>query len=246
MADAGFEIAAIVQARMGSTRLPGKVLMDLGGQTVLARVIRRLGRATRISGVAIATTTMSGDDAIERECEHLRVRCFRGSEDDVLDRYYRAAKEFRGAAIVRVTADCPLIDPEIVDRTIEVFVREGADYANNTNPRTFPRGLDAEVFTFDALERAWSEARRPYEREHVTPYLYEHTELFRLASLQNPVNHSRHRWTLDTEEDLELIRQLYSRLDNRDDFGWEDALAVVEREPELAEINSNILQKALR
>jgi spore coat polysaccharide biosynthesis protein SpsF len=237
--------AAIVQARMGSTRLPGKVLIDLGGQTVLARVVRRLRRSVLLDDVMVATTHSAGDDAIVSECQRLSVSCFRGSEDDVLDRYFQATQVCQAGVLVRITSDCPLIDPELVDETIRVFHEQRADYVNNTGAHTYPRGLDTEVFSRAALERAWTEARKSYEREHVTPYFYEHSELFRVASADGPIDFGRYRWTLDTPEDLELIRAIYQRFANRDDFTWRQVIAVMEQEPELAQLNSHVLQKSL-
>ena len=172
--------------------------------------------------------------------------CFRGEEQDVLDRYYQAARANAADAVVRITSDCPLIDPELVDETVEVFRDEHADYASNVFPRTYPRGLDTEVFSFDALDRAWREAREAHQREHVTPYLYEHPQIFKLASLSGAADYSRYRWTLDTREDLELLRAIYSRFDGRDDFSWQEVLRLMEREPELAELNSQVLQKSVR
>lgn len=230
---------------MGSTRLPGKVLIDIGGRTALARVVRRLSRATLIDGVIVATSDLPADDAIVQECERLSIRCFRGSESDVLDRYYWAAKNFDADAVVRITSDCPLIDPQLVDETIRVFETQEADYASNVIPRTYPRGLDTEVFTAEALAWAWLEAREPHQREHVTPYLYEHPEIFKMASAIADEDFSHHRWTLDTPEDLDLIRAIYSRFDNRDDFSWRDVLALMEREPELSRLNAHIIQKAV-
>ena len=239
-------IVAIIQARMGSSRLPGKVLKDLGGETVLARVVRRLQRSRQIARIIVATTTAPGDEVIVAECDRLEVLCFRGSEHDVLDRYYQAARANAADAVVRVTSDCPLIDPELVDETVEVFRDKHADYASNVFPRTYPRGLDTEVFSFDALDRAWREAREAHQREHVTPYLYEHPQIFKLASLSGAADYSRYRWTLDTREDLELLRAIYSRFDGRDDFSWKEVLRLMEREPELAELNSQVLQKSVR
>ena len=230
---------------MGSTRLPGKVLTDLGGKTVLARVVRRLRRAKLIDEIIVATTDLPTDDPIVRECNHLDVPYFCGSESDVLDRYYQAAKVFGAEAVVRVTSDCPLIDPQLVDETIAAFQADEADYASNVIPRTYPRGLDTEVFTAAALERAWLEAKEPHQREHVTPYFYEHPKLFRMASALADADYSRYRWTLDTSEDLELIRAIYSRFDNRDDFSWKEVLALMEREPDLADLNSRVVQKAV-
>ena len=239
------KVTAIIQARMGSTRLPGKVLMDLGGETVLGRVVRRLRRGRLIDDIIVATTNCAVDDAIVRECQRHDVPCFRGSENDVLDRYYRAARKYASEAVVRITADCPVIDPQIVDETIRAFKDHCADYASNGLLPTYPRGLDTEVFTFEALERAWCEAREPYQREHVTPYFYEHPELFSLASLRNEIDQSQHRWTLDTTEDLQLLRAIYARFDDDDDFGWGEIIQVMEREPQLAELNSHVVQKAL-
>jgi spore coat polysaccharide biosynthesis protein SpsF len=236
---------AIVQARMGSTRLPGKVMINLCGRTVLQRVTERLRRATLLDEILVATTTEAADDAIVRECRRLGIASFRGSERDVLDRYYRAALEYEATLIIRVTADCPLIDPALVDRAIQVFHEANADYLNNTSPRTYPRGLDVEVIKMSALEQAWKDAESPHEREHVSPYLYEHPELFRLSSLAGSTDCSRYRWTLDTPEDLELLRALCSRLGNRNDFAWEELIPIMESEPQLAAMNAQVVQKSL-
>jgi spore coat polysaccharide biosynthesis protein SpsF len=240
------KITAIIQARMGSTRLPGKVLMDLEGETALARVVGRLRRATQVKQIVVATTNCIADDAIVRECDRLKIPTFRGCENDVLDRYYQAARACAAEAVVRITSDCPVIDPGLVDDTIELFQRQQGDYASNSLPPIYPRGLDVEVFTIAALEQAWRDARKPYEREHVTPYFYEHPELFRLVSLGGQTNYSRYRWTLDTAEDLELLRTIYARFGSRDDFGWCEVVQLMEREPELAELNSHVVQKALQ
>jgi spore coat polysaccharide biosynthesis protein SpsF len=238
-------VVAIIQARMGSTRLPGKVLKDLAGETVLARVVNRTRRATLLNEVLVATSTLSADDVIVKECEHLGVPVFRGDEADVLDRYYRAAQQFLADYVVRITADCPLIDWELIDATIRAALDQQADYATNSLVLTYPRGLDVEVFKADALRRAWSAAREEYQRSHVTPYLYENPQLFKVVSIVNQVDHSRYRWTLDTSADLELIRSVYDRFGNRD-FRWTDTVALMEREPELADLNLNVRQKSLR
>jgi spore coat polysaccharide biosynthesis protein SpsF (cytidylyltransferase family) len=236
---------AIIQARMSSTRLPHKVLMDLGGQTVLARVIRRLSRSRMVSVFIVATTDLQVDDAIVRECQILGVSCFRGSEHDVLDRFYRAAQAVYAGSVVRITSDCPLIDAELVDDTVQIFEEQQADYASNVFPRTYPRGLDAEVFTMAALDRVWRQARAPHQREHVTPYFYEHPESFRLAFARSEADYSTYRWTLDTAEDLELLRSIYARFGNHDNFGWREVVTLMEREPELAELNTHVIQKSL-
>jgi spore coat polysaccharide biosynthesis protein SpsF len=239
-------VTAIIQARMGSTRLPGKVLMDLGGKSVLARVVDRLRQAARVHEIVVATTDSVADDAIVKECHRLEVASFRGSENDVLDRYYLAAQVCAAQVVVRITSDCPLIAPQLVDETIAALDKQCADYASNVFPRTYPRGLDTEVFTTAALEQAWRDAHEPYEREHVTPYFYEHRELFRLASLCGQVDYSQYRWTLDTAEDLELLRAIYAHFFSRDDFSWTEVIALMERAPELAELNSRVVQKALQ
>ena len=236
---------AIIQARMGSTRLPHKVLMDLGGETVLARVIRRLSRSRMVAELIVATTDSSADDAIIRECRRLDVPYFRGSEHDVLDRYYQAARAAVAESVTRITSDCPLIDAELVDDTVRTFVEQQADYASNVFPRTYPRGLDAEVFSMAALDRVWRQAREPHQREHVTPYFYEHPEMFKLAFTRNESDYSAYRWTLDTAEDLELIRNIYDRFGNQDNFGWREVVMLMQREPELAELNTHVIQKSL-
>lgn len=236
---------AIVQARMGSTRLPGKVLMDLGGTTMLARVVRRTRRARRLDSLLVATTTAPADDAIVRECERLGAPVFRGSEDDVLDRYYCAAQAAAADRVVRITSDCPLIDAEVIDAVIARLAETQADYASNALPRSFPRGLDVEAMTAPALARAWREARQSFERAHVTPYLYGHPESFRLAGITAESDYSSLRWTVDTTEDLAVVRALYARLGNTDEFGWRAALELVRRDPALAQGNRAVRQKEL-
>ena len=239
-------IVAIIQARMGSTRLPGKVLKDLGGDTVLARVVNRTRRAALLNEVVVATTVLPADDVIVQECERLKVACFRGDEADVLDRYFHAAREFAADVVVRITADCPLIDPELIDATIRSGFDQKADYATNSLVLTYPRGLDVEVFTADALERAWSAASEEHQRIHVTPYLYENPKLFKLISIADQTDHSRYRWTLDTTEDLEMIRAVYRHFGNRDNIRWNEVLDLMENRPELALLNSHVRQKSLR
>jgi len=239
------KIVAIIQARMGSTRLPGKILRELDGETVLSRVLGRVRRMCNLNEILVATTDQSRDDAVAESTRQNGVGVFRGNEDDVLDRYWQAAQWCGAEAVVRITSDCPLIDPELVDETIQAFLSQPADYASNTLERTYPRGLDAEVFTVAALEKMWRAARETYEREHVTPYLYEHQELFRLVSVRGQHDQSKHRWTLDTAEDLQLIRAIYAQFGNQDDFGWREVLALMEREPGLAELNSHVIQKAV-
>jgi spore coat polysaccharide biosynthesis protein SpsF len=239
-------VVAIIQARMGSTRLPGKVLKDLAGETVLERVVNRTHRATLVDEVVVATTVKPADEAIVAECERLSVACFRGNEADVLDRYYRAAQKFSADAIVRITSDCPLIDPELIDATVRAFHEQKADYATNSLVVTYPRGLDVEVFTAEALARAWSAAGQGYERTHVTPHIYENPELFKIVSLAAEKDWGRYRWTLDTVEDMEALREIYKYFPDGDRAGWRDVLSLMEAHPGLAELNSGVRQKALR
>ena len=239
-------IITIIQARMGSTRLPGKVMFDLRGRTVLARVVERVRRSRLAGEVVVATTTKTADDVVAEECRRLAVEVFRGSESDVLDRYYNAADYFHADAIVRVCSDCPLIDPEIVDQTIQSFLEAQADYASNALDRTYPLGLDTEVITWHTLKRCWREARAFYQRSHVTPYVYENPDQFRIVRVRGHEDYSDYRWTLDTPEDLAFIRAVYDRMEDKDEFSWHDVLRVLEQEPELAELNQHILQKALQ
>ena len=236
-------VVAIVQARMGSTRLPGKVLQDLAGETMLARVVRRLRHTSRIDEVLVATTDHAIDDAIVDECRTLPVQVSRGDQEDVLDRYFKAAQFASADVVVRITSDCPLIDPGITDKTITKFLDELPDYASNTIERTYPRGLDTEVMSFSALSRAWQKAQRPYEREHVTPYLLEHPSEFRLVSVTGDRDYSSHRWTVDTPEDLLFAQTVYDRLKVAGMFSWRDVLDLLDGQPEIAALNRDVVQK---
>jgi len=240
-------VVAILQARMGSSRLPGKVLMDLAGEPMLGRCMRRLRDAQRLSTIWVATSVNPRDQAIARLCEARGWHCFRGSENDVLDRYYQTACQAKADVVVRTTSDCPLIDPGLVDRVIQEFLdrQPGVDYASNTHlQRTFPRGLDTEVFRIDTLERAWREDQNPASREHVTPYIYRNPQLFRVHGVANDVDFSDMRWTVDTPEDLAFVRRVFGHFGN-DQFSWQDALKVLQKCPEWLSINRNVQQKAI-
>jgi len=234
---------AIIQARTGSTRLPGKVLLPLLSAPLLSRVVARVGRAASIDETVVATTTLPDDDAIVDLGAREGWPVERGSETDLLDRYLVAARAHDAEVVVRITSDCPLIDPDVIDEVVGALEAAGADYASNTlEPRTFPRGLDVEAMTMSALEVADRDDRDPASREHATPYLYRHPERFRLAGVRLPVDLSEHRWTVDTPEDYELVRRIYDAL-GRDDFAWRDALAVVEANPDWSDLNRNVPQK---
>ncbi len=237
---------AIIQARIGSTRLPGKVLENLAGEPMLVRVVNRTQRAKTLGSAVVATTTLPADDVIAHLCQERGWPCFRGSEEDVLDRYYRAALKFQAEVIVRITSDCPLIEPEIIDRTVNEFLGHypAVDYVSNNLVRTFPRGLDVEVVSLAALSRAWREDADTAWREHVTPYIYRHPEKFKLHNVANDTDYSSMRWTVDTAEDLAFVRRIYQHFNN-DTFGWRDVLKLLEIHPEWQEINRNIQQKAV-
>ena len=239
------KVVAIIQARMGSTRLPGKVLVDICGQTMLSRVVRRAGAAKLIDRVVVATTPHESDAPVVEECRRLDVPCFLGSADDVLDRYNRAAEAHGADVVVRITSDCPLIDPLESDRVVRAFLDSRPDYASNVLRRTYPRGLDTEVMSAATLAHAWLEAREHYERVHVTPYIYGHPETFRLLSVTGREDHSRHRWTVDTPADLKFVRGVYRLLARRATAGWRDVLSIVEQNPQLVEINQGVRHKDL-
>ena len=241
-------IVTIIQSRMGSTRLPGKVLQDLAGEPMLTWVVNRVRRARTVNDVVVATTSNQVDDAILHLCSQNGWHCFQGSEDDVLDRYYQSAKKYQADVVVRITADCPLIEPMIIDQVVQVFLdhQPRTDYVSNTmSPRTFPRGLDTEVFSFAALEKAWRLGiSDPAWREHVTPYIYRHPNQFQLRGVTNDVDYSHLRWTVDTPEDLRFVRNIYDYIKS-DDFSWRDVLGLLDQHPEWLEINRHIEQKAV-
>ena len=232
-------IGCIIQARMGSSRLPGKVLMKSGnGMPLLYHVINQLRHCSKVKNLVIATTTNQEDDEIEKFADNNSVDVFRGKEKDVLDRYFQCAKKHSFSTIVRITADCPLIDPQIVDKVIEQFFSENYDFATNTLTRTFPIGTDVEVFSFSALNKAWENAQLPSEREHVTPYLHN-KENFKIINVENDKNISNLRLTVDRIEDFELIKQILNNI-SINPIHLEDVLELFSRKPELIEINKHI------
>ena len=238
-------VVAIIQARMGSSRLPGKVLAEVGRWTMLARVVHRVRRAGLVDEVVVATTTRADDNRIVAKCGRLAVACFRGHEEDVLDRYHRTAGAYGAEAVVRITADCPLIDPELIDQVVRAFVERRPDFAANTLRRTYPRGLDTEVMTAAALARAWREARQPYQRIHVTPFIYQHPESFQLLAVTGREDLSGGRWTVDSPEDLDFVRAVYGRLGDEGAFSRRDVCRLVADEPSLAKLNRGVRQKEL-
>jgi len=240
-------IVAIIQARMASSRLPGKVLMDIHGWPMLVWVVVRAKQAQTIDEVVVATSTDSADDPIASACQRWEIPVFRGAHFDVLDRYFQAAKTFSADVIVRLTADCPLIDPGVIDATVRAFLNKGVDFAANRLPppwkRTYPIGLDVEVCTFAALEKAWQEAKETFEREHVMPYLYDEEGRFNFFIVNHKPDYGSHRWTVDTKEDLDFVRKVIKHLESRKNFSWHEVLALLEEKPALAQINKAVKAK---
>jgi spore coat polysaccharide biosynthesis protein SpsF len=240
-------IAIIIQARMGSTRRPGKVLRRIADRPMLAYQIERLRRVKLAQQIVVATTKAEADEAIVKFCAAEGIGCSRGSEPDVLARYCDAARQFGVSVIVRVTADCPLIDPELIDRAISAFlVPDQPDYLSNMLQPSWPLGMAVEVVTAAALSEANREARDPAEREHVTPFIYWRPERFRLSSLTMAPNLSHHRWTVDTPEDFELITRILETLYFRKtDFNMNDVLSLLEMHPDWACINASVRQNSV-
>lgn len=252
---------AIIQARMGSSRLPGKVLLDIAGQPMLRRVVERARRAKTIDQVVIATTSEPADDPIADYCGRHGYLFIRGSLHDVLDRYYQAARWSKAETIVRITADCPLIDPAVVDRTVDAFRGAPLQHLQCLNPdlsggyafcanrlpppwgRTYPIGLDTEVCNYHGLEKVWKEAQESHQREHVMPYFYDHQERFKILLVNHENDLGGLRLTVDTPKDLELLRQIYHRFAGRDDFSWLEVVELLEREPDLLAINAQVKHK---
>jgi len=279
---------AIIQARMSASRLPGKVLLEIEDRPMLGWVVERTRLAQTIDQVVVATTDSPADDPVEAYCNEQGYACYRGSQYDVLDRYYQVARLFEAGIIVRITADCPLIDPGVIDDTVTAFfghpsaagerspaatprdlpsasevprqsrgisrprsaVGRPYDFAANRLPppwkRTFPIGLDTEVCSFTGLETAWREAQEPHQREHVMPFFYEQPERFRILHFTHDPDFGELRWTVDTPADLEVVQQIASRFPGRIDFTWLEVLDLVQREPELGQINAAVQAKNYR
>lgn len=269
-------VIAIIQGRMSSSRLPGKILADIAGQPMLQRVFIRTSRSVSVTESIFATTTDASDDPVAEYCDFSGIPFTRGSLYDVLDRYYQTAKEAKADVVVRITADCPVIDPELIDNVVNTLLEDEYDFVCNRLPppwtRTYPIGLDVEACTFKALKKAWKEAKEPQHREHAMPYFYEGVQFeskvkgrksdlrrstfdleqgvsprgFRVALLHNPTDLGDYRWTVDTPKDLEFMREIYSRFDGRDDFTWKEVLDLVHGNPNLMKINADVEHKTLK
>lgn len=237
------KVVIIVQARMTSTRLPGKVLLPLAGRPMLECLLERLQRVELADAVVVATTTNATDDPIVQLCADLGVACYRGSELDVLSRYAEAAAEHRADVVVRITSDCPLMDPALVDKVIGVYLAGGCDYVSNMIELSYPYGMAVEVFSAAALATAHEHATLPEEREHVTPYIYWNTERFKLKSVRGEMDLSHHRWTVDTQPDYELVQLIYETLyPESPKFDSNNVLALLAKHPQWERINQHIEQ----
>lgn len=241
------KIVAIIQARMTSSRLPGKVLIDIVGFPMLHHVIKRVSSTKMVDQIVVATTNDPADDQIEEFCNSNSILSFRGHPFDVLDRYYQAALKFQADIIVRITADCPIIDPSLIDSLIQSFLDSEVDFAANRLPppwkRTYPIGLDVEVVHFKALEKAWQEAESQFEREHVMPYLYDQPGRFKILLTHHEPDYGQKRWTVDTPQDLELINKIFEYFSPRIDFSWLDVIDLIKNQPDLEKINTGISAK---
>jgi len=241
---------AIIQARMGSTRLPGKIMMSVRNKPLLHYVINQVLQSKKIDKLIIATTNLPQDDEIVKFVDLYGIEVFRGSEEDVLDRYFHYAKKFKLDTIIRITSDCPLIDPEIIDKCVEKFEKKNLDYLSNVNkkidddwiydPCGFPSGFAVEVFTFNALENAWKNAKKLSDREHVTQYILDNPKKFKIDGLENQENFSDLRLTLDHQEDFNLIKLVIENFPAGEIYNLEKIISFFEDNPHLKLINSHI------
>jgi spore coat polysaccharide biosynthesis protein SpsF len=243
------KIVATIEARMTSSRLPGKILRPILGKPTLELLIERLSRSKYIDTIVVATTVNSTDDVVEELAKKLAVGCYRGSEDDVLDRVLKAAQAYTADVIVEITGDCPLIDPTVIDQLIEIYLRDQYDYVSNTLRQTYPNGLDTQVFSRKTLEKVAELTQDPVDHEHVSLYIYEHPDQFTLFNLDSnfPKKYGKLRLTVDTIEDFEVIRSIYEELyPVNHSFSLNDVIGLLEKRPELMEVNRDIKQKQVR
>lgn len=240
-------VVAIIQARMSSSRLPGKVMKEISGFPMIYHVLNRVSSVKRVNQIVVATTVDTTDDSIAEFCLQNGYNCFRGHSFDVLDRYYQAARKYNADIIVRITSDCPIIDPEIIDSMVLKFQDSDFDFIANRLPppwkRTFPIGLDVEIVSFSALEKTWKEADSKFEREHVMPYLYDQPGRFNIQIVDHEPDYGEKRLTVDTPEDLDLIKKIFDYFSPRIDFSWLEVMELFREFPELEKINKDVLAK---
>ncbi len=242
-------IVTVVQARMGSSRLPKKVFLSVCGKPLLIRMLERVQAAKYSGQIVVATSTEKEDDPIEQLCKENDISIYRGSLNDLLDRHYKAGKKFNADAVVKIPSDCPLIDPLIIDKVIKFYLdnREEYDYVSNLHPATYPDGNDIEIMSFKTIERAWQEATKGFEREHTTPYIWENKDKFNVGNVEwdSGLDYStKHRWTIDYEEDYIFIRTVYEELyDKKPNFGLHEILNLLEEKPYIYKINEKYIGK---
>lgn len=241
------KVNAIIQARCGSTRFPNKVFADIDGRPLIWHAVNRLTYAKKIDDIVIATTTNQKDNAIEQWCKENSIKCFRGSEDDVLNRYYCASVAFPSDVVVRITADDPFKEPAVIDRVITKLLDEDYDIVTDNLPPSFPEGFDCEAFYFKALEEAEKTTKDAYEREHVTQYFYHNPDKFKIGNVSNDVNLSAYRWTIDKDEDLEMVRAVFAHRNPNNDgiMLLNEILDIIEKNPDIPSINSTVERSAM-
>ncbi len=236
------KIVTVIQARSGSTRLPGKVMMDILGHPLLIRMVERVQQSKLAGTIVIATTTESSDDVIEHLCKDQNLHCYRGSRDDLLDRHYQAGLLYDADAVVKIPSDCPLIDPLIIDKVLQYYLDNDFDFVSNLHPATYPDGNDVEVMSWKTIEKAWRNASRTLEREHTTPYIWENPEQFKIANVAWEAGQDysmSHRWTIDYPEDFTFIKTVYEHLyPAKRDFNLQDILALTDQNPDIYAINA--------
>lgn len=235
-------VTAIIQARTGSTRLPNKVLSNIENKPLIWHVINRTKKSKSLHQVVLATTRKRSDLKLIQIAKKSGVLFFKGSSDDVLERYYQCAVKFQADPIVRITGDCPLIDHMLIDKMVKFFLTKNYDYVSNRIPPTYPDGLDIEIFSFKALEKTYHSAKLLSEREHVTPYVVKHPKIFKICNYANPVNYSNLRWTVDEDKDLRFVRAIYRKMKPKLIFSMNDIITLISRNPKLLDINSDILR----
>lgn len=240
-------VNAIIQARCGSTRFPNKVFALIDGKPLIWHVVNRLKYATKIDDIIVATTVSEKDDKIEEWCKENNVHCFRGSEENVLNRYYSASEAFPSDYVVRITADDPFKEPKVIDAVITKLIEEGYDHVTNNLPPSFPEGLDCEAFKKSALDRSEKEAETAFEREHVTQYIYHHPEIFKIGNVSNPENLSYLRWTVDKDVDFEMVKAVYAHRNpaNKGILLMDEILEILKANPEIEKINSEVERSAM-
>lgn len=240
-------VNAIIQARCGSTRFPNKVFALIDGKPLLWHVVNRLKYATKIDDIIVATTVSDKDNKIEEWCKENDVHCFRGSEENVLNRYYSASEAFPSDYVVRITADDPFKEPKVIDAVITKLIEDGYDHVTNNLPPSFPEGLDCEAFKKSALDRSEKEAETAFEREHVTQYIYHHPEIFKIGNVSNGENLSYLRWTVDKEVDFEMVKAVYAHRNpaNKGILLMDEILDILKANPEIEKINSEVERSAM-